>query len=262
VLAELRSRFPLRFLGASLRTSPGTPDLSASLSPLGSPPVTRSTTSLPQRRAPNDVGATATSLPPQVGSRHGWQASSRGPASGLLLLLLLVYGDIDQLQPRSFPAAGPPEAQRDGCRTGPMARCRTGSVAMSRRGVHECGAGSMHRRGEKPSKSADAGQLHSQVRGTGVGQSVHADAGFAASAWAGHGSCSRSPVVLGPSAEAGIVGMGVLAGIAESAWPLAARGGVRALVASRRGTRAVSSAGERFPDTEEVTGSNPVRPTR
>ena len=33
------------------------------------------------------------------------------------------------------------------------------------------------------------------------------------------------------------------------------------LVASRRGTRAVSSAGERFPDTEEVTGSNPVRPT-
>src|SRR3984885_10235919 len=34
-----------------------------------------------------------------------------------------------------------------------------------------------------------------------------------------------------------------------------------ALVASRRGTRAVSSAGERFPDTEEVTGSNPVRPT-
>jgi hypothetical protein len=68
-------------------------------------------------------------------------------------------------------------------------------------------------------------------------------------------------VVLGPSGEAGIVGMGVLAGIAESAWPLAARGGVRALVASRRGTRAVSSAGERFPDTEEVTGSNPVRPT-
>jgi hypothetical protein len=42
---------------------------------------------------------------------------------------------------------------------------------------------------------------------------------------------------------------------------LAARGGVAALVASRRGTRAVSSAGERFPDTEEVTGSNPVRPT-
>jgi hypothetical protein len=28
-----------------------------------------------------------------------------------------------------------------------------------------------------------------------------------------------------------------------------------------RGTGAVSSAGERFPDTEEVTGSNPVRPT-
>ena len=28
------------------------------------------------------------------------------------------------------------------------------------------------------------------------------------------------------------------------------------------GSRAVSSAGERFPDTEEVTGSNPVRPTR
>src|SRR5215469_3421592 len=27
------------------------------------------------------------------------------------------------------------------------------------------------------------------------------------------------------------------------------------------GSRAVSSAGERFPDTEEVTGSNPVRPT-
>jgi Mycothiol maleylpyruvate isomerase N-terminal domain len=27
-------------------------------------------------------------------------------------------------------------------------------------------------------------------------------------------------------------------------------------------TRAVSSVGERFPDTEEVTGSNPVRPTR
>ena len=26
-------------------------------------------------------------------------------------------------------------------------------------------------------------------------------------------------------------------------------------------SRAVSSAGERFPDTEEVTGSNPVRPT-
>jgi hypothetical protein len=43
---------------------------------------------------------------------------------------------------------------------------------------------------------------------------------------------------------------------------LAARGGVRALVASRRGTRAVSSAGERFPDTEEVTSSNLVRPTR
>src|SRR5690348_15717356 len=29
-----------------------------------------------------------------------------------------------------------------------------------------------------------------------------------------------------------------------------------------RSFRAVSSAGERFPDTEEVTGSNPVRPTR
>ena len=43
---------------------------------------------------------------------------------------------------------------------------------------------------------------------------------------------------------------------------LAMRGVVPALVASRRGTRAVSSAGERFPDTEEVTGSNPVRPTR
>src|ERR1019366_1487971 len=27
-------------------------------------------------------------------------------------------------------------------------------------------------------------------------------------------------------------------------------------------SRAVSSAGERFPDTEEVTGSNPVSPTR
>jgi hypothetical protein len=27
-------------------------------------------------------------------------------------------------------------------------------------------------------------------------------------------------------------------------------------------SRAVSSVGERFPDTEEVTGSNPVRPTR
>ena len=50
--------------------------------------------------------------------------------------------------------------------------------------------------------------------------------------------------------------------VGSPAWPLAARGGVRALVASRRGTRAVSSAGERFPDTEEVTGSNPVRPTR
>jgi hypothetical protein len=36
---------------------------------------------------------------------------------------------------------------------------------------------------------------------------------------------------------------------------------VGGLVASRRGTWAVSSAGERFPDTEEVTGSNPVRPT-
>ena len=79
---------------------------------------------------------------------------------------------------------------------------------------------------------------------------------------AGQGSFSRSLVVLGPSGEAGIAGMGVLAGIAGSAWPLTARGGVRALVASRRGTRAVSSAGERFPDTEEVTGSNPVRPTR
>ena len=54
----------------------------------------------------------------------------------------------------------------------------------------------------------------------------------------------------------------ILAGLAGVAWPLAARGGVLALVASRRGTRAVSSAGERFPDTEEVTGSNPVRPTR
>src|ERR1700734_2106264 len=43
---------------------------------------------------------------------------------------------------------------------------------------------------------------------------------------------------------------------------LAARLRGSALVASRRGTRAVSSAGERFPDTEEVTGSNPVRPTR
>jgi hypothetical protein len=41
-------------------------------------------------------------------------------------------------------------------------------------------------------------------------------------------------------------------------------GGARegpALVASRRGSRAVSSAGERFPDTEEVTSSNLVRPT-
>src|SRR5690349_5361758 len=28
------------------------------------------------------------------------------------------------------------------------------------------------------------------------------------------------------------------------------------------GSRAVSSVGERFPDTEEVTGSNPVRPTK
>src|ERR1035437_8919306 len=34
-----------------------------------------------------------------------------------------------------------------------------------------------------------------------------------------------------------------------------------ALVASRRGPGAVSSAGERFPDTEEVTSSNLVRPT-
>jgi N-acyl homoserine lactone hydrolase len=42
---------------------------------------------------------------------------------------------------------------------------------------------------------------------------------------------------------------------------LASSGGVPALVASRRGTRAVSSAGERFPDTEEVTSSNLVRPT-
>ena len=44
-------------------------------------------------------------------------------------------------------------------------------------------------------------------------------------------------------------------------WITASRGGRPALVASRRGPGAVSSAGERFPDTEEVTGSNPVRPT-
>jgi RNA polymerase sigma-70 factor (TIGR02960 family) len=58
---------------------------------------------------------------------------------------------------------------------------------------------------------------------------------------------------------------GVVALLTEDGWraaALAARGEVAALVASRRGTRAVSSAGERFPDTEEVTGSNPVRPTR
>jgi hypothetical protein len=55
--------------------------------------------------------------------------------------------------------------------------------------------------------------------------------------------------------------LSISAGLAGLPWPLAARGEVLALVASRRGTRAVSSAGERFPDTEEVTGSNPVRPT-
>src|SRR5580704_15932924 len=60
----------------------------------------------------------------------------------------------------------------------------------------------------------------------------------------------------------GVIGFGYLGWARGVARPLAARGGVLALVASRRGTRAVSSAGERFPDTEEVTGSNPVRPTR
>ena len=68
-------------------------------------------------------------------------------------------------------------------------------------------------------------------------------------------------MVLGLSGEAGVIGSGRLGWARGVVWPLAARGGVLALVASRRGTRAVSSAGERFPDTEEVTGSNPVRPT-
>jgi hypothetical protein len=62
-------------------------------------------------------------------------------------------------------------------------------------------------------------------------------------------------------------GRGVLLEVFEAPGPWdvgtsAARRGVPALVTSRRGTRAVSSAGERFPDTEEVTGSNPVRPTK
>ena len=42
---------------------------------------------------------------------------------------------------------------------------------------------------------------------------------------------------------------------------IAARGGRPPLGASARGTGPTSSAGERFPDMEEVTGSNRVRPT-
>jgi hypothetical protein len=68
--------------------------------------------------------------------------------------------------------------------------------------------------------------------------------------------------VLGSRALVACLGLDLVPSLVRGFAPaFASRGAPAALVASRRGSGAVSSAGERFPDTEEVTGSNPVRPT-
>src|SRR5260370_8099386 len=61
------------------RTSPDTPAQPASQAPPDPPPSTRPTTSLPLRRAPSDIGATTTSLPPPSGSHHRQASSLPGP---------------------------------------------------------------------------------------------------------------------------------------------------------------------------------------
>src|SRR5260370_16976758 len=61
------------------RTSPDTPAQPASQAPPDPPPSTRPTTSLPLRRAPSDIGATTTSLPPPSGSHHRQASSFPGP---------------------------------------------------------------------------------------------------------------------------------------------------------------------------------------
>src|SRR5271170_3109797 len=69
--------------GVSGTTSPSTPAPSASPSPPDPPPATRPTTSLPQRRAPHDIVAATTSIPPPrlsppAGSLH--KSRTHGPS--------------------------------------------------------------------------------------------------------------------------------------------------------------------------------------